>query len=190
MSVPERIRPLRRVEYDKLVELGAFENERIELLDGVLVPMSPIGPPHSSAVQKLNLLLVRALGDRAAIRPQLPLAALEHSEPEPDLVVAPLSDYDTAHPSDAHLVIEVAESSLKQDRGIKQRIYAECGVPEYWIVNLVDHRIEVYTDPEGGAYRRTALFARGESITLVRFPDVQVRVEDVLPKTPPLPRPD
>jgi Uma2 family endonuclease len=179
MSLPERVRPLRRVEYDQLVALGVFENEHIELLDGMLVAMSPIGPPHSSAVQKLTLVLVRALGERAVIRPQCPFAALEHSEPEPDLVVAPLSDYDTAHPGEAYLIIEVAESSLKQDRGIKQRIYAECGVPEYWIVNLVDRRIEVYTDPDEGAYRSTALFARGESITLTRFPDVQVRVEDI-----------
>jgi len=180
MSLPERIRPLRRVEYDQLIALGAFQDEKIELLDGVLVPMSPIGPPHSSTVQKLTLLLVRALGDRTAIRPGLPLAALEHSEPEPDLVVAPLSDYDTAHPGEADLVIEVADSSLKQDRGIKRRIYAECGVPEYWIVNLVDRRIEVYTDPEGKTYRSEAYYVRGHSIRLVRFPDVLVRVEDVL----------
>jgi Uma2 family endonuclease len=180
MSLPERIRPLRRVEYDQLIALGAFQDEKIELLDGVLVPMSPIGPPHSSTVQKLNLLLVRALGDRAAIRCQLPFAALEHSEPEPDFVVAPLSDYDTEHPSVVDMVIEVADSSLKQDRGIKRRIYAESAVPEYWIVNLVDRRIEVYTDPEGTTYRSEAHYVRGQSIRLVRFPDVTVRVDDVL----------
>jgi Uma2 family endonuclease len=180
MSIPERIRPLRRVEYDKLVELGVFENEKIELLDGVLVPMSPIGPPHSSAVQKVTELLLPALLGRATVRSQNPFAALEHSEPEPDIVVAPRADYDTAHPSDAYLIIEVSESSLKQDRGVKRRIYAECGVPEYWIVNLVDRRIEVHTDPEGGAYRSVAMFEHGQSITLVRFPDVHVSVADIL----------
>lgn len=180
VSFPEGIRPLRRAEYDKLVDLGAFEDERIELLDGVLVPMSPIGPPHSSAVQKLTELLILALTGRASVRPQLPFAASDLSEPEPDLMVAPRSDYDTAHPDEALLLIEVAESSLKKDRGVKKRIYAERGVPEYWIVNLVDRCIEVYTEPAAGGYRTIRSYERGESIRLVRFPDVEVRVSDVL----------
>jgi Uma2 family endonuclease len=180
VSSPERIRPLRRVEYDKLVELGAFENERIELLEGVLVPMSPIGPPHASAVQKLTELLVPALLGRASVRIQNPFAALENSEPEPDVVVAPRSDYDTAHPADAYLVIEVSDSSLKQDRGVKKRIYAECKVPEYWVVDLVQRRIEVYTDPLDGLYRSTVAYERGQTIRLQCFPDVEVRVLDVV----------
>ena len=180
LSDPGRGRPLRRVEYDKLIELGAFENERIELLDGVLVPMSPIAPPHASAVQKLGELLIPVLLGRASVRIQNPFAALEISEPEPDVVVAPRSDYDTAHPADAHLIIEVSESSLKQDRGIKRRIYAECGVPEYWVVNLVEHRIEVHTDPALGAYRSVVLYERGQSIRLQFFPDVEIRVLDVI----------
>jgi Uma2 family endonuclease len=180
VSVPEGIRPLRRVEYDKLVELGMFEDEKIELLDGVLVPMSPIGAPHSSAVQKLNEILVVALTGRATVRPQLPFAVSDLSEPEPDLMVSPLDDYDTAHPDEAHLLIEVAESSLAKDRGIKRRIYAERGVPEYWIVNLVDRCIEVYTDPEAGGYRSLTVYVRGESIRLVRFNDVDVRISDVM----------
>src|SRR6185295_14352342 len=104
---PER--PLRRAEYDHLVSLGAFENERIELLDGLLVPMSPIGPPHSSAVQELTTLLVVAFLGRATVRIQLPFAALALSEPEPDVAVVPLGDYAKAHPNSAHLIIEVAE---------------------------------------------------------------------------------
>src|SRR5262249_61644787 len=91
---PEGFRPLRRVEYDKLIELGAFQNEHIELLEGLLVPMSPIGPPHSSSVQKLNELLLPKLLGRATVRIQSPFAALEISEPEPDVAVVPLGDYD------------------------------------------------------------------------------------------------
>jgi len=132
----EDIRPLRRAEYDKLVALGAFQDERIELLNGVLVPMSPIGPPHSPAVQKLSTLLFRALDGVAAIRVQSPFAALDESEPEPDIAVVPLGDYDTAHPNVAHWIVEVADSSVERDRGLKLGIYAGCGVPEYWIVNL------------------------------------------------------
>jgi Uma2 family endonuclease len=179
-SVSENVRPLRRVEYDKLVDLGVFEDERLELLEGALVYMSPIGPRHCSAVQKLNELLVTALAGRATVRPQLPLAASDLSEPEPDLLVAARDDYDMAHPSHAYLVIEVAESSLAKDRGIKQRIYAQNGVPEYWVVDVVARTIEVYSQPSSGAYARMVQYARGDSITLGAFPDVCIRVIDIM----------
>jgi len=93
-SAAEVIRPLRRVEYDQLVALGVFQDERIELLEGALVAMRPIGAPHSGAVQKLDRLLVLALEGRGAVRCQSPFAALEFSEPEPDFVVVPPADYD------------------------------------------------------------------------------------------------
>ena len=177
---PQGIRPLRRAEYDKLIELGAFQNEKIELLEGVLVPMSPIGPSHSSAVQKLNALLVPALAGRAAVRIQSPFAALELSEPEPDVVVAPPGDYDTDHPDRAYLIIEVAESSLSVDRGVKKRLYARCGVPEYWIVNVVDRVVEVHTEPADGTYAKVDRLERGETVRLTGFPDVEIRVADVM----------
>jgi Uma2 family endonuclease len=176
----ERFRPLRRAEYDKLIELGAFQNERIELLEGLLVPMSPIGPPHSSAVQKLTALFVRGVGNHAAIRIQNPFAALEVSEPEPDVAVVPPGDYDTAHPDEAYLIIEVAESSLAVDRAVKLRLYAQCGVPEYWIVNLVDRKIEVYTTPAGSNYEHMATYEPGQSLRPARFPELEVRVGDLM----------
>jgi len=144
-SAAEVIRPLRRVEYDQLVALGTFQNERIELLEGVLVQMSPIGPLHDSTVQKLTRLLVLTLDQRAAVRCQSSFAALEYSEPQPDLAVVPLGEYDTDHPHTAHLIIEVAENSLALDRGKKLRLYATCAIPEYWVVNLPERCIEVYT---------------------------------------------
>jgi Uma2 family endonuclease len=177
------LRPLYRREYDQLVALGAFRDERIELLYGALVPMSPIGPPHSSAVQKLTKLLILRLGERAAVRPQLPFAALETSEPEPDLAVLPSGEYASEHPEQAFLLIEVAESSLAVDRGLKARLYAECGVPEYWIVNLVDRQIEAHHDPAESGYRRTTLHRGAEAIPIAAFPDVLVRVDEVLPST-------
>lgn len=180
VSAPPRIRPLRRAEYDKLIELGEFQDERIELLEGALVVMSPIGPPHTSTVQKLTAFFVVALQGRASVRIQSPFAADDVSEPEPDVVVAPLGEYDTEHPSRAYLIIEVAESSLRQDRGLKRRLYAQCGVPEYWIVNLVEHCVEVNLEPENGRYRKTACYARGESIHPVCFPDLEVRVLDIM----------
>src|SRR5450432_4146760 len=164
MAAPaaEVIRPLRRVEYDQLVALGAFQDERIELLDGALIQMSPIGPPHNSAVQKLTELLILALRERASVRCQMSLAAGDLSEPEPDLAIVPRAEYDTEHPADAHVIIEVAESSLATDRGRKLRLYASCGVPEYWVVDLSDRRIEVYTGPSASTYAHVETYMRGQ----------------------------
>jgi Uma2 family endonuclease len=178
--VPQRIRPLRRVEYDQLIELGAFRNEKIELIEGLLVPMSPIGPPHNSAVQKLAAILLPPLLGRAAVHIQGPLAVLEFSEPEPDIAVVPSGDYNTAHPDQAYLVIEVAETSLSFDRGVKQRLYAACGVPDYWIVNIPDRVIEVYREPSADAYTRVERYERGQSVRPLRFDDLEVRVADVI----------
>jgi len=178
-DVPQ-IRPLFRDEYDKLIALGAFEDERIELLEGALVEMSPIGPPHSSSVDKLTMLLVPPLVGRSIVRVQGPLAAERISEPEPDLMVMPLGDYTSSHPEQAQLVIEVSEASLRKDRGIKQRIYARNGVQDYWIVNLVERVVEVYREPEGDRYASVQRFAPGASITLLAFPDVVVSVSSVL----------
>ena len=176
----EVIRPLRRVEYDQLAELGAFEDEKIELLDGEMVAMSPIGTRHNSAVQLLTELLVLALHERAAVRCQLSFAASEISEPEPDFMVVPRGDYLDDHPSQAHLIIEVAESSLAKDRGRKLRLYASCKVPEYWVVNLVERCIEVYREPEGAGYARIERYERGQSVQLLVFADVSIAVSDVL----------
>jgi Uma2 family endonuclease len=178
-TLPETYRPLRRLEYEKLAALGTFEDERIELLDGVLFPMSPPAPPHSSAIDLLNVILVRALGDRARVRVQNPFAASDISEPQPDLLVAPLGDYRKEHPSEALLVIEVADSSLAIDRGRKRRIYAERGVPEYWIVDVAAERVEVYREPSDGVFAISEIRTKSDSITLLRFPDVTVHVEDV-----------
>ena len=102
------------------------------------------------------------------------------NSPGPDLVVAPRASYSTAHPAEAHLIIEVAESSLALDRGKKLRLYASCAVPEYWVVNLPERCIEVYTGPVPGAYSRVERYERGQSIRLVAFPDVSFAVSDVL----------
>jgi len=179
-SAAEVIRPLRRVEYDQLVELGAFQDERIELIEGVLVAMSPIGTRHDATVQRLTRLLVLALEGLAGVRCQSSFAALEYSEPEPDFTLIPPGDYDLAHPSEAYLIIEVAESSLAMDRGKKLRLYATCAVPEYWVVNLPERCIEVYTEPSPGAYARVERYERGQSIALVAFPDVAFAVSDIL----------
>jgi Uma2 family endonuclease len=179
-SPAEVIRPLRRVEYDQLVNLGVFQDERVELIDGAIYQMSPIGLPHNFAVQELTELLVLALHGRAKVRPHLSYAASELSEPEPDLMVTPLLDWRKEQANVALLIIEVAESSLAWDRGRKLRLYATCSVPEYWIVNIPECCIEVYTRPEGNAYAQVERFGPGQAVQLRAFPDVAIRVSDVL----------
>jgi Uma2 family endonuclease len=178
---PERIRPLKRVEYEKMVELGLFEDERIELLAGFLVEMSPQSEAHAYAVQRLNELLVVGLHGRAVIRPQCPMALSDDSEPEPDFIVAPPVDYSHEHPGEAYLIVEVAQSSLRKDRRLKWLLYAAAGVPEYWIVNVVDGVFEVYRDPQPDGYASVTRAGRGESVAPLRFPDLVIRVDDVLP---------
>jgi Uma2 family endonuclease len=176
----DQVRPLRRVEYDRLVSLGTFDGERIELMAGELRRMSPIGPPHTSTVDRLMELLVVKLVGRARVRIQGSFAAGELSEPEPDVSVLPLGDYDAAHPDVAHLIIEVADSSLSYDRGQKRQLYAECGVPEYWIVNLVDRVVEVHRLPRAGGYEQLSVHAKGEQLELLAFADVALAVDDFL----------
>jgi Uma2 family endonuclease len=179
-AAAEKVRPLRRVEYDKLVALGVFEEERIELIDGALLQMSPIGPPHCEAVDRLTELFVLAFVGRARVRIQGSFAAGELSEPQPDVSVLPLGDYSAEHPQHAHLIIEVAESSLSHDRGRKARLYAECGVPEYWIVNLVERTVEVHQVPGAGGYEQVSVHAKGSRLRLRAFPDVEINVDDFL----------
>ena len=176
----EDFRPLRRAEYDRLIELGILEREKVELLEGWMVPVSPIHPPHGSAVEELTHVLIRALDRRAKVRVQLPFAALDTSEPEPDLALVPLEDHTIAHPHRAHLLIEVADSSVRYDRTVKLSIYARCGVPEYWIVNVVDKRIQVHRSPVGETYTDVQHFERGQSVALLEFPDVVVQVDEII----------
>lgn len=177
---PELYRPLKRSEFDELACHGSFEDERVELLYGSVVRMTPIGPPHDSTVQRLTRLLLRALDPRAAVRIQSSFAASDRSEPVPDVALVPPGDYDDEHPNVAWLIIEVADSSLIKDRGVKARLYAESGVVEYWIVNLVDRQVEVHSDIVRGAYTRVVPYRSGEHVVLTRFPDVQIAVDEII----------
>lgn len=181
---PSEIRPLRRAEYELMVEQGVFDDERIELLRGVLVTRSPQGPRDFETIKRLTKLLVFALAGRADLLVHSSLAVADDSEPEPDLALVPARDYSAEVPSQAFLVIEVAQSSLRKDRGVKGPLYAAAGIPEYWIVDLAANVIEVHTEPRGEAYGVVTRRVRGETIALVAFPDVRVAVSDVIEHTP------
>jgi Uma2 family endonuclease len=180
-QLSERVRTLRRVEYEQLVDAGCLANEKVELIHGLIVRMSPQGAHHAAAVQKLTQLLVASVGipGRAAIRVQLPLALGEDSEPEPDLAAVPPGSYKDAHPTEALLVIEVAESSLSEDRREKGALYAENGIPEYWIVDTARERVEVHSEIVDAAYSRVTPYRRGEVIASLVLAELKVRVDDV-----------
>ena len=177
---PELARPLTRDEYMKMASVGLFEHERVELVYGFVLRMAPIGPLHGSAVQRLTMVLVPRLVGRASVRVQLPFVASDRSLPEPDVAVVPEAPYRDAHPKDAFLVVEVADSSLDYDRTTKAKLYAESGVPEYWVVNLVDGLVEVHSEIVRGVYTKVVPAKRGDRISLLAFPDVSLAVDDVL----------
>ena len=176
---PDRLRPLSRQEYDRLVELGAFEDERVELLMGALVEMSPQGTPHSWAIDVLGERLVQRVVPRARVRVQLPFAASEVSEPEPDIAVVPRRSYAQEHPSEAFLIVEVTVSSSVKDRRVKAPIYARAGVPEYWVLDPIEHVLEVYTEPGPEGYERVQKLRAGDQLALQSFPDVTIRLDEV-----------
>jgi Uma2 family endonuclease len=175
------VRPLKRVEYEKLVVEGCFEGEPVELLWGRLVRMSPQKSLHAAVIQLLNkhFVLAVAPSEYADVRIQSPFAATNDSEPEPDVAVVPHGSYRDAHPSEALLVIEVAETSVRADRA-KAAIYAAGGVMEYWIVNLPDRVVEVHRDPAPGdeRFRTTSTHAHGE-IAAASLPEHPLKLDEL-----------
>ncbi len=171
--------------YDRAVEAGVFGPEdRVELIEGELLTMAPQGSRHAAVATRVGALLARVFGDRGHVRTQMPLAADDDSEPEPDLAVVPgdALDYLDAHPAAALLVVEVADDSLRRDRSVKKRLYARCGIPEYWIVSLPDACLEVYRRPVGDAYRDAAALPAGETVAPLAAPSAVIPVSDLLPR--------
>lgn len=177
---PDEIRPLKREEYDRLVELGCYEDERVELLDGMVVQMSPQDARHSAPIRWLNMHLVPALTGRALVQVQLPLALGQFSEPEPDVSVVPLGDYRTQHPTAALLVIEVALSSGRKDRQVKRGIYARALIPEFWLIDVKGGTLEVFREPLGSEYQDVQLLNAGAHVSPQRFPDLVLSVAEML----------
>jgi Uma2 family endonuclease len=176
---PEKLRALKRAEYQRLIELGYFDDERIELIDGVIVEMAPQGPRHVSPIQQLNYILLPQLLGRAIVRIQADFLAAGESEPVPDVAIVPLGDYRNQHPDRAHCIIEVAHSSLRKDQLVKAPLYARSGFGEYWVVNVPERCIEVFRDGDGAVYRKRSRHGIDEALAFEAFPDVSVRVADV-----------
>jgi Uma2 family endonuclease len=147
----------------------------------MLVARSPIGGVHSYVVTRLHEALYDALGKRGVIQVQGPFAATDESEPEPDLLVLPREGYSPQKPRHALLVVEVADSSLRIDRGFKRQLYAGIGIKDFWLVNIPQGVIEVYRGPRKRSYARCTVYRRGQSVSPLAFPDVRIAVGEVLP---------
>lgn len=169
-SLPPHSPPLMRISCDRYHEMiasgGLREDDRIELIEGYLVTKMSIGSLHSGMVNRLNRLLGRLFGDSAIVTIQNPVTIHEYSEPEPDVVVAKFREdfYADRHPypEDILLVIEVADTSLAFDREAKIPLYASCGIPESWLVDLIHHEIHVFRRPDGAKYQETLVFRSGD----------------------------
>ena len=171
-------------EYLHMAQAGILtDRDRVELLDGEIVEMTPIGLPHAGSVAALVRVLVTRVGSRALVWPQGPIRLSERSLPEPDVTLlrprlVSYSDAD-AEPRDVMLLIEVSDTSLRRDRELKLPLYAGAGIPEYWIVDVQGRVIEVHTSPSGSRYGSVRRFGRGESVIPLAFPDLRIAVDEV-----------
>lgn len=171
-------------EYLQMVQAGILnEDDRVELLDGEIVEMTPPGPDHNAPTGILNRLLVLGVGSRAVVLPGPTLRLSKRSAPEPDFVLLrpdPRNYRDRyAEPGDVLLLIEISDSSLSRDRELKLPLYAAAGIQEYWIVNVENGTIEVYKDPAGVGYAWGRRCRRGESVSPSAFPDLRIAVDEI-----------
>jgi Uma2 family endonuclease len=171
--------------YHRMAECGLFHPEdRVELLDGEIVDMSPIGSRHAGCVNRLNALLTALLGATAVVSVQNPVILGPHSEPQPEvMLLRPRPDfYGTAHPGpeDVLLIVEVADATLDLDRGVKLPLYARAGIREVWIVDLETRSIEVYRDPSPDGYGALEHGRPGGRVSSQAFPALSISVDEIL----------
>ena len=171
-------------QYHRMGEVGILhENDRVELIDGELIRMAPIGSLHSGLVSRLNRLLVERTSGRAIVSPQNSVILSNVTEPQPDfsLLRWRSDDYMSAVPvaADTLLVIEVADSSLHYDRDVKMRFYAESGVPEFWIVVARRRQLLVYREPTGSSYRSSQTLSAGETAICAALPEVRIGISEL-----------
>jgi Uma2 family endonuclease len=189
--VSVQLRRWTREEYDRMIDAGVLTtNDRVELVDGEIVTMTPQKSRHATAVRLVETALRRVFGDGVDVRTQLPLALGAESEPEPDIAVVAGSprDYRDAHPSTALLIVEVADTSLDFDRTRKASVYARAGILDYWIVNLIDAVVEIHRKPQQSTgqvavwhYADIATHHAPDRIVPLARPGSFIAIADLLP---------
>jgi Uma2 family endonuclease len=178
-------RPISVAEFLRMAEVGILSpRDRVELIEGELIAMAPIGANHAGTVIALNDTLTAATRGRALVSPQNPIQLDDRNLPQPDYaVLKPRPDrYRTAHPGppDVLLLIEVSDSSLDYDRDVKRALYARHGIPELWIVNLVNRTIEVCRSPGPGGYAAVTTSGRTEILEPELLPGARIKASDIL----------
>lgn len=172
-------------DYHRMGQAGIFsEDDRVELIDGEIVVMTPIGSPHAGKVARLIRIFTHRLGDRAIVNVQNPVVLPPDSEPQPDLaILRPRPDfYEDAHPrpEDILLLVEVSDTSIDYDRTVKVPLYARAGTQEVWIVDLAAQCVEVHQEPAAQGYQRVQRFTRGQFLTPRAFPDFRISLDEII----------
>ena len=173
-------------DYHRMAEAGILgEDDRVELIDGEIIDMAPIGQPHAGTVGWLNQTLVMAFGDRAIVWPQNPIRLDRLNEPQPDFaVLRPRADFyrtgEPPGPEDVLLLIEVADSSLRFDRNVKLPLYARAGIPEVWIVDLRHREVRTYRGPGETGYGETSTHRPGDTMALALVPGISLSLDRLL----------
>jgi Uma2 family endonuclease len=178
-----------REEYHRAADLGLFRpEERLELLDGEIIARMTQNEPHAAVAAHAARILAQLFGPDHHTRTHSPIVLNGRSEPEPDVIVVPGTEFDylSRHPgpTDLRLVVEVSDTTLRYDRGRKGTAYARAGIVEYWIVNLPDRQLEVHRDPSGARYRSVTVYREQDAVTPLAAPGVTIRVADLLPPPP------
>jgi len=183
MTMVQR-RRFTRNEYHRMGEAGILgPDERVELVDGEIVLMGPIGDFHADETTQVAEVLPRAVGDRARLWVQNPIVLDPHWEPQPDFCLVRRRSYRGGKPGpeDIFLAVEIADTSLASDRDVKIPRYGSAGILEAWLVDLNNRRIFVFRDPFPEGYRSVQIFEAGSRLSLVAFPDVDLAFDDLLP---------
>lgn len=172
-------------EYHRMSEAGILsEDDRVELIEGEIIKMSPIGSRHAACVKRLTALLHRRFGRLVTIGVQDPIRLDDHSEPEPDIALLKRRDdfYSQSHPTadDILLIIEVADTSVEYDKSVKLPLYAGAGIPETWLANLQEDSIKAYSQPVNGGYQKIRVAGRGESISSESIPNLAMGIGEIL----------
>ncbi|MFA0768871.1 MAG: hypothetical protein OXFUSZZB_002199 [Candidatus Fervidibacter sp.] len=183
-------RKFSKAEYYRMAELGFFNGQRVELIDGEVILMSPQEAGHATAVGLVADALQAVFTEGFTVRVQQPLDLGETYEPEPDVAVVPgqRRDYSTAHPKTAVLIVEVALSSVDYDRTVKGSLYAKAGIQEFWLLNLKERRLEVFREPVpmpdqpfGFGYKSLRIYLPEETVAPLAKPEAKIKVADLLP---------
>lgn len=181
-SLPLRLLSVQ--EYNLMAEVGILKHEeKVELINGQIITMSPQKSFHAAAITRTNRVFNKQL-DQVLIRLQLPIILNDFSQPEPDIAIVKYDalDYDERHPhaEEVYLIIEIADTTLKTDLEVKRQLYASANIPDYWVLDLTQRQLYIHRDANGEDYQTTMILTEEEIITPVNFPDIKIKVSDML----------